>query len=309
MRAGVHGVFLISILLTSFSDLGLLPVTILRPTGVMRIFSWDFYDHILTPQGMMPLKWLMVLSLLCSTLGYLTRLTTKTSLLLVLFYQGLVRSFGHFNHDEMIGVYFLIVLALTPCGDGYSIDGLMTGRRPSLPRFAYGYPILLMRLLLAWAYFSAGLLKLRISGFDYFSADSLPGLAIWHSLDNLHETQFQLAFSLPQVRDFLPFVMVIVIAWELFFPLAVFWPRIRWWLLGFGFLFHLSTLFLMNIFFPYHLAMYLVFVDWPAVGRRLSRTRLYLWARKSVGEGQIGRHGHRIIRGRSSKKQASQDHK
>jgi len=30
--------------------------------------------------------------------------------------------------------------------------------------------------------------------------------------------------------------------------------------LGIGF--HLATMFLMNIFFPYHLAMYVVFVDW-----------------------------------------------
>ena len=45
-----------------------------------------------------------------STIGYLT-LTTKTSALLVLFYQGLLRSFGHFNHDEMLGVYYLIILA------------------------------------------------------------------------------------------------------------------------------------------------------------------------------------------------------
>jgi hypothetical protein len=85
-------------------------------------------------------------------------------------------------------------------------------------------------------------------------------------LDNLHDTDFKLAFWLPQVRSFLPFAVSLVLVWELIFPLAVFWRRVRWWILGFGVVFHLATLFLMNIFFPHHLAMYLIFVDWDQVG-------------------------------------------
>lgn len=274
VRAGVHGVFLVSILITSFGDLGRLPVTILRPIGVMRFLSWDFYDRLMTPEGMLALKCALALSLLCSTLGYLTSWTTKTSALLVIFYQGLVRSFGHFNHDELLGVYLLIVLAFTPCGDAFALDS-WGKRTPRRPRFAYAYPILLMRLLLAWVYFSAAIIKLRISGLNYFNPDSLPALAIWNSLDNLHDTQFRYAFRLPQVREYLPPVMIATVLWEMLFPLALFSRRARWLLLGFGVVFHFSTLFLMNIFFPHLLAMYLVFVDWPAVARRMARFRLF----------------------------------
>ena len=60
-----------------------------------------------------------------------TVISTKTSLLLVVFYQGLLRSFGHFNHDEMIAVYFLVVLAFTPCGDEFSIDSWLEERQNS----------------------------------------------------------------------------------------------------------------------------------------------------------------------------------
>jgi membrane protein implicated in regulation of membrane protease activity len=42
-----------------------------------------------------------------------------------------------------------------------------------------------------------------------------------------------------------------------------------------GVFFHLGTLLFMNIFFPFHLAMYLVFIDWPAVARRLGRVKLF----------------------------------
>jgi hypothetical protein len=46
-------------------------------------------------------------------------------------------------------------------------------------------------------------------------------------------------------------------------------------ILGLGIVFHLGTLFFMNIFFPYHLAMYLVFVDW---GWWLGKVEAYLSA-------------------------------
>jgi hypothetical protein len=57
--------------------------------------------------------------------------------LLVLFYQGLLRSFGHFNHDEMIAVYFMVVLAFTPCGDAFSLDSRFAKTKTQRPAFAY----------------------------------------------------------------------------------------------------------------------------------------------------------------------------
>jgi hypothetical protein len=270
VRSIVHGTFLISVLATSFSALGALPVTILRPTGAMKLLPWSFYDQLLTPGVMGLLKTAMVLSLLLSTAGLFTSISTKTSFLLVLFYQGLVRSFGHFNHDEMLGVYCLAVLAFTPCGDAFSLDNWLRRTEKQRPLWAYAYPILLMQLLMAWVYFSSALIKLRVAGLKYLSPDNLPSLAIFHSLDNLHDTHFKLAFMLPQVRSYLPYAVGFVLAWELLFPLAIFWRRSRWWILGVGIVFHLLTLFVMNIFFPHQLALYLIFVDWDALAQRFT---------------------------------------
>jgi uncharacterized membrane protein YphA (DoxX/SURF4 family) len=275
VRAGVCGFILCQLLLTSFSDLSRIPVTLLRPTGAMQILPWRLYDLLLTSSGMLTLKWLMVLSLFAATIGCLTGLTTKTSALLFAFYEGLLRSFGHFNHDEMPAVYILIVLALTPCGDAFSFDGWRGKTRPRQAGIVYGYPILLMRILLAWSYFSSALIKLRVAGLSYLSPDNLPNLAIFHSLDNLHDTHFRLAFWLPHVRQYTPVFLALVLLWELLFPLALFFKRARLVILALGIVFHLGTLFFMNIFFPYHLAMYLVFVDW---GRWLRRVADYLSA-------------------------------
>jgi hypothetical protein len=262
-RVVVHGTFLVSVLIASFSALGHLPVTIMRPTGVMKYLPWSFYDRLITPSGMTILKVLLVLSLLLGAAGLFTVVSTKTSFLLVLFYQGLLRSFGHFNHDEMLGVYCLAVLAFTPCGDEFSLDQWWRKtKRVVQPAFAYAYPILLMQLLMAWVYFSSCLIKLRAGWLNYINPDNLPSLAIYHSLDNLHDTAFRLAFWLPQFKAYLPVLVALVLFWEFFFPLAVFFPRLRWYILGGGVVFHLSTLFLMNIFFPHQLALYLLFVNW-----------------------------------------------
>jgi len=272
-RSVVSGTFLIATLVTSFSALGQLPVTILRPTGLMKVLPWNFYDRLLTPTGMFAFKSVLLLSLLLSTFGLLTSLSTKVSLLLVIFYEGLVRSFGHYNHDEMLAVYYLVVLAFVPCGDDFSLDHWLGRKRAGQSSFIYGYPVLLMQSLMAWVYLSSALVKMRVAGLKYLSADNLPVLAIFHSLDNLHDTGFRLAFWLPQVRVVLPFVVGLVLVWELVFPVAIVWRRARWWILGFGVLFHIATLFLMNIFFPYQLAMYLIFVDWDKVGEWINRRR------------------------------------
>jgi len=269
VRAGVCGFILCEILLTSFADLGRLPVTLLRPTGAMQFLPWRFYDLLITPVGMVTLKCAMAVSLLAAAVGFLTKLATKSSALLFLVYEGLLRSFGHFNHDEMPAIYILIVLAFVPCGDAFSADSWWNPIRSRKPGFVYGYPILLMRALLAWSYLSSALIKLRVAGLGYLRTDNLPTLAIVHSLDNLHDTHFRLAFWLPQVRAYVPVFVGLVLLWELVFPLAIFFKRARVVILTAGVIFHLGTLFFMNIFFPYHLAMYLVFIDWRRLRERI----------------------------------------
>ena len=88
-------------------------------------------------------------------------------------------------------------------------------KQANQPGFAYGYPILLMQLLMAWLYLSSALVKLRVAGLKYLSPDNFPVLAIYHSLDNLHDTNFKLAFWLPQIRQSLPVIVGLVLLWEL----------------------------------------------------------------------------------------------
>jgi hypothetical protein len=273
IRAAICTFVLLDVLLTDFVDLGRLPTTVMRPTGAMQILPWKFYDLLVTPRGMLALKFLLMLSLAAAAAGYFTAASTKSAALLFLFYQGLIRSFGHFNHDEMPIAYMLICLAFVPCGDAFSLDNRLGRARKRVGDLVYGYPILLMRCLLAWSYFSSALIKLRVSGLGYFNADNLPNVAIMHSLDNLHRTHFRLAFWLPSVRGMTTLAVVLVFLWELAFPLAIFSRTARRIILPFGLLFHLLTTLFMNFSFPYHVAAYAVFIDWPRLAQRVSSFR------------------------------------
>lgn len=268
IRAFVCAFFLANVLLTSFQALGRLPSTLLRPTGLMQLLPWTLYDSLLTPPGMLGFKILLVLSLTLGATGMFTTWTTKISALLVLFYEGLLRSYGHFNHDEMPALYILLVLAFSPCGDAFSLDSRLRERGTRAHAFIYSYPIILMRALVAWSYFSSALIKLRVAGIGYLSPDNLPSLAIIHSLDNLHDTQFRLAFALPAWRELTPLAVALIWLWEFAFPIVIWSKRARVFILASGVLFHFMTLIFMNIFFPYHLAMYLVFIDWDYVRNR-----------------------------------------
>ena len=271
LRVALFGFVLLDVIRTGFVELSRLPITLVRPTGLLQVFPWRFYQLLLTPRGMLALKIALIVSLTAATAGYLTSASTKSAALLFLFYQGLVRSFGHFNHDEMPVVYMLIALAFTPCGDAWSVDSLLHRSRMRVGDIVYGYPILLLRGLLAWSYFSSALIKLRVAGLDYFNSDNLPTVAILHSLDNLHDTQHRLAFLLPRALEFTGAVALLTVLWELAFPLAIFSKVARRIILPFGIIFHVATIFFMNISFPYHLVAYAVFVDWPRLVGQLER--------------------------------------
>jgi hypothetical protein len=269
IRALLFGFVFLEVLRTDFGDLGRLPTTVMRPTGAMQLVPWRFYDSLLSPQGMIAFKAVLLFSLAAAAFGYFAPSATKIAAFLFLFYEGLIRSFGHFNHDEMPVVYILLVLAFTPCADAFSLDAWLRGVKQRSGLVVYGYPILLMRLLVAGSYFSSALIKMRVSGLSYFSPDNLPTIAISHSLDNLHETHYKLAFWLPNIRAVMVVIVVTVVLWEFAFPLAIFSKIARRIILSFGILFHLTTILFMNVSFPYHLASYVVFVDWPKVVTRL----------------------------------------
>src|SRR5258708_37965985 len=140
LRAGLHGIFLAVVMRDSFATIGRLPVLLFRPPGAMEYLSWKFYERVITPTGMVTLKAMLLAALLMGMLGWWTSASTKTSALLVILYQGVLSGFGGYSYERMPGILMLVVLAFTPCGDAFSLDGLC-GARTKRPVRAYPYPV------------------------------------------------------------------------------------------------------------------------------------------------------------------------
>jgi predicted DCC family thiol-disulfide oxidoreductase YuxK len=259
-RLAVCGLLTAHLAATDFRAIGHLPVTAMHPPGMMEYLGWKFYDRLITPGGMLALQVALIGSLIAAACGYLSRLTVPMAAGLYILYQGILRSFGHFNHDEMAAVWILLILAMSP-----------KDARVNRPGFAYGWPVFLMRAVIAWSYFTAGILKLRLGGPSYFTTDSLLTLMVSNSLGNVHDTQFKLAFWLADHRSLVLPGLYVVTAWEILMPIVLVWPRTRLPMLAMGVAFHFASMLAMNIVFWTELLMYTVFVDWDSVLKRLGR--------------------------------------
>src|SRR5919112_3073159 len=125
------------------------------------------------------------LFLVLSCLGLFTRLSTISSFVLGLYLLGLSYNFGLLSHSRGLVVIVLGIMALSRCGDGFSIDSLIRMRRgsePSIPRprasGEYTWPVRAVWLMFALVFFAAGVSKLRHSGLEWIFSDNMANLLI-----------------------------------------------------------------------------------------------------------------------------------
>jgi len=88
-------------------------------------------------------------------------------------YRG---SWGQLLHFENLMVLYLLIVALSPSEDAWSLDARRRSRAvPQVPEETtrYGWPIALAALVLVTTYVIAGVAKLRYGGLDWVLGDTL----------------------------------------------------------------------------------------------------------------------------------------
>ena len=184
---------------------------------------------------------------------------SRTSMLVLTLSAGLLFSLtqrqGAVLHDMHL-FWMTALLAVSPCGDAWSLDAWGKPRPASSARF--GVPLALSRLLLGFVYLFPGLHKLKTSGLAWASAENVIGHMRAKWLEH---------GKVPFVRiDHAPLLCAIgaafVLCFELsFVVLAAISPRTRWVALAAGLLFHASTQLLFFIPFLSLWACYVVLLD------------------------------------------------
>ena len=212
----------------------------------------------------------LIAALVAVTVGWRTRLASVLATLLMLGLYGLLYSYGKINHN-LLFILTPVVMAFSGWGAALSVDSLEdrrrfggdTGRRPAAG------PLLLLALLVGFAWFTGGFSKL-IGGWLDPSSRAVQGHVIKQVvLRSRVDLLAPFAASLPtsiawEAADWS------TVAFELSALAAVVHIRVARVIASLAVLFHLGTALLMNIgAFVVLLPVYAAFADWDAVAARL----------------------------------------
>jgi hypothetical protein len=194
--------------------------------------------------------------LVTSAAGWCTRISLFSSCFLY-FYFCFMDCLSTETKYSVISQHVMLLLALSNCGDIWSVDAWLASRRGSpLEPKAPIWPQRLAQILYGMIYFGAGITKMHTEGF--FTGDQM---VYWMMtfVNNLHPlgdhlTRYPLLVSISCYTTFL---------WEIVFIFTVFQPKLKWWMLGIGTIFHIMTYFTLGlIVFPIVItASYLVFLS------------------------------------------------
>jgi len=193
-------------------------------------------------------------------LGWRYRLTGPLFALGMLALGSYRGSWGQLLHFENLMVLYLMIVALSPAADAWSLDA----RRRSQPDDSanesstrYGWPIALASLALVVTYVIAGVAKLRYGGLDWVFGDTLRNHVAYAAarLDLLGGTPSPFAGLGVRLEWVWPVAAAATIFIELAAPLALLGGRIRTaWVIA-TWLMHVGILAFMLIGFPMPLVL------------------------------------------------------
>jgi hypothetical protein len=154
------------------SSAALLPTEMRTPMGIMQFFDaipgWESF--ISSPTSLQAFEWLTALILLLGIIGWQTRIVIPLGAVFYLVLSGILRHYTRFYHQNLIPIYLIATLSLTPCGDGFSVDRFWKIYRgqtvPATDKSSpiYGWSRYACWIVIALSYFVAGLSKLRNGG-------------------------------------------------------------------------------------------------------------------------------------------------
>jgi hypothetical protein len=214
-----------------------------------------------------------IASLALSFLGLFTRGSTLVAFVLGFYLLGLPHNFGKTNHYDAILILTLLAMAVARCADAWSLDRLVVMRRhrPAAAVRAsaeYTWPVRLVWVLMALVFFSAGVSKLRESGFDWFLSDNMHYVLLRH-----HYSHFALTGLAPVFAQYATLTKLVAagsLILELCAPLALISRRLRAVIVPSLLLMQTGIWALLGVAFGQFLAAYAFWVPWDRIARRVA---------------------------------------
>jgi hypothetical protein len=233
-------------------------------------YNWtpNLYMGFLFPDGMPSAQFIAVLqtiwkiSWLTAFVGFFTRFSILVELICGSILMNLVFCVSRTPHEAAPVAICLAILALSRCGDAYSIDAYLRKRRLRSNNLSernpdYRWPVMLCRLVISIVLCNAGLNKLFVSGPDWIVSDNLARLLLLQSADlGVYISRW------PLLCSFFAGVTVLV---EIIHPLALFSRRAAYILVPSGILMLVGFRVFMNIPFYLLIVLHVFWVPWDQI--------------------------------------------
>ncbi len=225
------------------------------------------------------------LSLLTSAAGLLTGLSTGAAAILGIFVLGLPNNYGTSHHNDTFVVLLLLILAVSRCGDAWSLDDSLrrrfrsTGadRRSRQALGEYTWPFRLAQALFLLVFAAAGIAKLRHGGVAWMSAANLRALLLSHLFT--HHPPTHLGSSIAASGRWSGIGAVATVLLECSALPALFISPLRAPVLAGLFGLQVAIVLTMGVYFTPQIAGYLLFLPWGRIALHASplRRRWSLW--------------------------------
>lgn len=214
--------------------------------------------------------WKIALGLSC--LGLCTRLSTALSFVAGFYLLGLPHNFGKIHRYDAIVVIVLGIMALSRCGDAWSVDRLL--RRAHFSATArsgeYTWPIKMVWMTLALVFFGAGVSKLKNSGIAWINSDSLSILLIKHYYHYAAEDPVtRWGLTVARYDRLCRVLAATTVIFEIGYPLAIFSKSARWIIVPVTLAMLAIVRLIMGPWFYPVMLCHLFWVPWDRVALRL----------------------------------------
>lgn len=236
----------------------------------IRIFQ-KLHLRLLDAPALSALDTIWLVALAASCVGVLTRMSTTVAFVVGAYLIAVPHNFGKIHHSDAVIVIMLGALALSRCGDKWSVDAWVRSRgRAVEPALSgeYRWPIRVAWLMWVLIYSAAGVSKIRNGGLDWVFSDSFRNLLLMH-----HYTH-QPPVSWGMVLAEYPWVYMTLAGWTILIetvaPVALFSGTARAIVIPILGLMQLSIGFLLGVRFDAYALVFVFWIPWSQLGRWLA---------------------------------------
>jgi hypothetical protein len=253
-------------------------ITVLPIVGLVKreslpFIGWLVHSIPISPSLYSVMIYVGMVSAVAVVFGWKTKFFAALNAITIFYVLATPNFFGKLWHEQLV-IWLSWIMALSPISHVWSLDAVFN-KRQLLKSPHYSWPIKVIWLHFGLIYFWAGFYKIWDAGFDW---------ALSRSMINQVQLEWIQHYDLiPDIRiDLYPYMLhiggILVICFELFFPLFIWTKNWRWIAFTGGLVMHNLLGYFMYISFFHFLQVFYVFLidfNWFFRNKKVEEQSIY----------------------------------